>query len=720
MSSLALPLPPLFQTSRPVASVMVQESACPNSSSKSPPRDSVPLSKPPASSPAPQSRHGHGSSSRSSSPQDRRRSPSPSRSSKRTPSPQQPGSDPPSLPSHLQRLSPSQLCRLHRLLCSPVSVHGRGNFPTLSVTPHLLLSSVRSRLLSRHLPVHSVRLCGSAAAHVLDPGNRCLDYKDLDLVFKMDLHCEEAFQAVKLSVLECLLEFLPSSVERSRLSPATLCSAYILKLVKVAGEHPGLAYSGLGAEIHPAEVIGNVPGVRASKFAPTVCPGPPLVHVSPMMDEKLVSTFNISGLDPEVDLTTCKPRQYGKAAMPSDRWSLVSLWNRDGRNLELKFVSFLKREFEFSVDSFQIILDPLLVFYESDNHLGHNLESCDSDEDGKIHVGEGADDWCSKCKICCCAIEQNRDGQGFEDGGAMLKENDGHSDFSFRAFEGGLTQQKSQTVNCALNCETTRHHPRCFPSQCQCKHSSFANADDKSIVRQFQEHDAKESIQDDDSTLSSHCFSLSSLPGVIAESLYGKISTALDHLAARLICTHRPEEIRGGGLFKYCELLARGFKPENAAEARRLERYMCSRFFIDFPTLATQAQRLCSYLAAHFPREPELRITFLVALRRVVDASTVCLMGYERRQVLDLLGLAAAWASAELQNSKISTGVASDPLSCCFYRLNSHLIPSSFERNVQKRASNRHVLYVISASPNQQHWQHLFYPLTYPTWLPSN
>uniref|UniRef100_UPI00358F54B9 terminal nucleotidyltransferase 5C-like n=1 Tax=Myxine glutinosa TaxID=7769 RepID=UPI00358F54B9 len=692
----------LFQRSPTVASAMVQESTSLNSPSTPPPRSQ------------------HGSSSRSSSPQDRRRFPSRSSSSTQTPLPQQLCSDSPSLPSHLKRLSPSQLSRLHRLLCSPVSVHGRGNFPTLSVTPHLLLSCVRSRLLSRDLPVHSVRLCGSAAAHVLDPGNRCLDYKDLDLVFKMDLHGEEAFQAVKLSVLECLLEFLPSSVERSRLSPATLCSAYILKLVKVAGEHPGLAYSGLDTEIHPAEVNGTVPGVKASRFAPTVYPGPTLGHVSPMIDEKLVGTLNISGLDPEVDLTTCKPRQYGKAAIPPDRWSLVSLWNRDGRNLELKFVSFLKREFEFSVDSFQILLDPLLAFYESGNHLGHDLESCDSDEGENIHVREGANDCCSKCKTCCCGIEQSRDGHGCEDGGAMLKETGGQSDFSFRAFEGGQTGQKSQMVDCAVNCETTQHHPPSFPSPQQCKHSSLAKAGKESTARQVQKHDAKESIQENNSALSAHRFPLSSLPGVIAESLYGKISTALDHLAARLICTHRPEEIRGGGLFKYCELLARGFKPENAAEARRLERYMCSRFFIDFPTLATQAQRLCSYLTAHFPREPELRITFLVALRRVVDASTVCLMGYERRQVLDLLGLAAAWASAELQNSKIPTGIASDPLSCCFYRLNSHLMPSSFERNVHKRASNRQVLYVISASPNQQHWQHLFYPLAYPTWLPSN
>lgn len=40
-----------------------------------------------------------------------------------------------------------------------------------------------------------------------------------------------------------------------------------------------------------------------------------------------------------------------------DCWSLISLRNDDGRNLELKFVQSLHRQFESTVDAFQIILD---------------------------------------------------------------------------------------------------------------------------------------------------------------------------------------------------------------------------------------------------------------------------------------------------------------------------------------------------------------------------
>jgi hypothetical protein len=42
----------------------------------------------------------------------------------------------------------------------------------------------------------------------------------------------------------------------------------------------------------------------------------------------------------------------------------MSLCNVNGQNIELKFVDRMKRQFQFSVDSFQILLDPLLDHYE--------------------------------------------------------------------------------------------------------------------------------------------------------------------------------------------------------------------------------------------------------------------------------------------------------------------------------------------------------------------
>jgi hypothetical protein len=48
----------------------------------------------------------------------------------------------------------------------------------------------------------------------------------------------------------------------------------------------------------------------------------------------------------------------------NDSWALMSLCNVNGQNIELKFVDRMKRQFQFSVDSFQIQLDPLLDYYE--------------------------------------------------------------------------------------------------------------------------------------------------------------------------------------------------------------------------------------------------------------------------------------------------------------------------------------------------------------------
>lgn len=191
-----------------------------------------------------------------------------------------------------------------------------------------------------------------------------------------------------------------------------------------------------------------------------------------------------------------------KVNTANDRWSLISLSNNNGRNVELKFVDSMKRQFEFSVDSFQILLDSLLAFYD--------------------------------------------------------------------------------------------------------------------VSRQ---------------TMSEHFY-----PTVVAESVYGDFGVALDHLDKKLIATRNPEEIRGGGLFKYCNLLVRGYVPAGDVDIKDLQKYMCSRFFIDFPDIEQQRQKLESYLTTHFMHGDEhLKYEYLMTLYDVVNASTICLMGNERRQTLALI-----------------------------------------------------------------------------------
>ena len=89
-------------------------------------------------------------------------------------------------------------------------------------------------------------------------------------------------------------------------------------------------------------------------------------------------------------------------------------------------------------------------------------------------------------------------------------------------------------------------------------------------------------------------------PTVVGESMYGDFHEALFHLHKKMIATRNPEEIRGGGLLKYCNLLCKAYRPAAPDEVKTMERYMCSRFFIDFPDIRAQQQKLENYLYNHF------------------------------------------------------------------------------------------------------------------------
>lgn len=150
---------------------------------------------------------------------------------------------------------------------------------------------------------------------------------------------------------------------------------------------------------------------------------------------------------------------------------------------------------------------------------------------------------------------------------------------------------------------------------------------------------------------------------VEAECMYGDFEQAMHHLRHRLIATHNPEEIRGGGLLKYSDLLVRNFRPASETEIKSLERYMCSRFFIDFPDVSEQQRKIEAYLQCHFTGNEEAsKYDYLMTLRRVIDESTVCLMGHERRQTLNMITVLALRVLGE-QNAIPNTANVT-----CFYQ----------------------------------------------------
>lgn len=89
---------------------------------------------------------------------------------------------------------------------------------------------------------------------------------------------------------------------------------------------------------------------------------------------------------------------------------------------------------------------------------------------------------------------------------------------------------------------------------------------------------------------------------------------------------------------------------------------MCSRFFIDFPDVVEQQKKIESYLRNHFIGEEKSKYDYLMTLRGVVNESTVCLMGHERRQTLNMITLMALRVLGE-QNILPSTDNVT-----CFYQ----------------------------------------------------
>ena len=63
-------------------------------------------------------------------------------------------------------------------------------------------------------------------------------------------------------------------------------------------------------------------------------------------------------------LENSEPGESLESQQSLSRWSLISLCNDQGQNIELKFVDKMKRQFQFSVDAFQIHLNSLLSYYD--------------------------------------------------------------------------------------------------------------------------------------------------------------------------------------------------------------------------------------------------------------------------------------------------------------------------------------------------------------------
>lgn len=315
-----------------------------------------------------------------------------------------------------------QFSKLDRLMSSDIEIHGQGTFPNISVTLKDFVVLLKNNLESAGIvPLDSIRLNGGAASHVIGMRQMIDDigYNDLDLIFALKTDQEEMFDYVRLMLY------------------ATLRSLLLKQSVKL----------GSGSI-----KVSDPPGAEKEE------------------DSRGAETEQMARYLTDSEIDDGYVQKMVKVCNVNDCWSLISLHNNDGENVEVKFVHRMKRQYEFSVDSFQIELDDLLNLYQT-------------------------------------------------------------------------------------------------------------------------------------KSTASVTFSKDFYPTVMAESKYGKFDDALFHLNNKLVATLRPEEIRGGGLLKYCNLLLNGYHIADS-DIKNMERYMCSRFFIDFPDANSQQNKLQNYLRTHLRKAP--------------------------------------------------------------------------------------------------------------------
>jgi hypothetical protein len=258
-----------------------------------------------------------------------------------------------------------QVKRLDDLLNSCVPIHGRGNFPTLNIKLKDFIRNLRKRLTKQRVRIRDIRINGGVASNILAEEHD-YEFSDIDIVYSCDLlqldssdttttpntttmtthehehdaattasrsahfsnNLEFSFSyccdIIKQTVLECLLDYFPNNNQTENVSWQHLKDAYVKKMTKI-------------------------------------------YQTSTASTTSQTDDSNLSSSPSSSDSTATTT-----ATSTTSRWSLISFCNDQGKNIELKFVDQMKRQFQFSVDSFQIHLDSLLRYYDCQDSLKHH------------------------------------------------------------------------------------------------------------------------------------------------------------------------------------------------------------------------------------------------------------------------------------------------------------------------------------------------------------
>jgi hypothetical protein len=202
----------------------------------------------------------------------------------------------------------------------PICPSQPSSFPTLNLTPRHFLRQVSSKLKEQSIDVTHIRLNGGAASFVLVNESNFV-YRDIDILFhiKTPLSSEQ-----KTTLFSSNNE--PYSCDVWTIIKYVICSCLIEHIANATSPEKPQQYT------HH--------------------------YLSTILDTYATKNIKISS--------------------EQDSWALLSLQNICGQNLELKFVEHLKRQWQFSVDSFQINLEPLLYEKQSSTRLLSHVCKCPS------------------------------------------------------------------------------------------------------------------------------------------------------------------------------------------------------------------------------------------------------------------------------------------------------------------------------------------------------
>ena len=225
-------------------------------------------------------------------------------------------SSPAPSPSSQVYLTREQTERLKHVLdrSIPICSSPPSSSPTLNITPRHFLRQVLWKLKEHSIDITGVRLNGGAASYVLVKDSNFV-YRDIDILF--------------------LIKTPLSSEQKTSLPPSSHSS-------------------------YPCDVWTLIKHIVSSCL---------LEHITnaTSTEQKTPQQYTHHYFSSVLETYA---KKIIKISSEQDSWALLSLQNFSGQNLELKFVEHLKRQWQFSVDSFQIDLEPLLhekVF----NHASH-------------------------------------------------------------------------------------------------------------------------------------------------------------------------------------------------------------------------------------------------------------------------------------------------------------------------------------------------------------